>query len=109
MEDIVEIRRRAQIAQGTFFSKDHMALCLSYEVGDLSRAVYRIAFCEDSERRDERTKSAYRAEAKLAAADITLQLRLLTNQLGFSWDEIIKLGEDHHRETMSQLIKGERE
>ena len=109
MEDIATIRRRAQTALGTFFSMDHIALCLSYEVGDLTRAVYRMGYCASEDRRDERTKRAYHAEAKLAVADASLQLRLMVNQLGLVWEDVVKLGEDHHRETMSQLMQGERE
>ena len=108
MEDIVILRRNARMALGKTFTRERIVLCLGYEVGDLMRAVYRIGYCEDKER-SERTTRAYHAEAKLAAADAIVQLRLIIDQLGLDWEDVERLGSQHHKETMSQLMKGERE
>ena len=98
MEDINKIRNRALKTLAHLHNKDRVALCLSYQVGDLARAVYRIGHCEvrmSVGAPGNPNPRAWYGEARLAAADASLQLRLLVNELGFDWDEIIALGEKH--------------
>lgn len=112
MEDIGKIRNRALKTLAHLHNKDRVALCLGYQVGDLQKAVYRISHCEVRMAvgaPGNPNPRAWLAEARLAAADASLQLRLLVNELGFSWDETIALGEEHHKEVMADVDAGRRE
>jgi len=82
--------------------------CLSYQIGDLAKATYKLEAC-DHLRRNSGRWQAYRAEAMIAVADSVTQLRLLAYELGYDWDEMIALGEERFMETMAQITRGERE
>ena len=111
MEKIGTIRMRALKVLGNMVTAERIALCLSYQVGDLDKAVYRISHCDAVAAIKGGTSGskAYYGEARAAAADASIQLRLLVNELGFDWDETIALGEERHRETMEQVSHGERD
>ena len=111
MENINDVRQRSLKVLGNMVTAERMALCLTYQVGDLVRAVYRISHCDAVAHLKGGTSSskAYYGEARAAAADASIQLRLLVNELGFDWDETIALGEERHRETMEQVSHGERD
>ena len=115
MESIKDIRNRALKTLGNMHSLERVALCLNYQVGDLTKAVYRTTWAEavtaikgpDRSRSD--SAQAWRYEARLAAADSITQLRLLVNELGLDWDETVALGEKHHREVLEQVALGTRD
>ncbi|KKK66952.1 hypothetical protein LCGC14_2958920 [marine sediment metagenome] len=111
MEKIGDIRMRALKTLGNMVTAERMALCLTYQVGDLVRAIYRISHCDAvaSIKGETSSSKAYYGEARLACADASLQLRLMVNELGFDWDEIVALGEEHHKEVMEQVQRGERD
>ncbi len=111
MEKIADIRQRSLKVLGNMVTAERIALCLTYQVGDLVKAVYRISHCDAvaSIKGGTSSSKAYYGEARLAVADASLQLRLLVNELGFDWYETIALGEEHHRETMEQVKRGERD
>ena len=115
MESIKDIRNRALKTLGQQHTLERITLCLNYEVGDITKAVYRATHAEaatatkgpDRSRVD--SALAWRAEARLAAADAIPQLRLLVNELGLQWGETVALGEEHHKEVMEQVARGERD
>ncbi|KKM24150.1 hypothetical protein LCGC14_1399140 [marine sediment metagenome] len=112
MEKIGTIRMRALKVLGNMVTTERIALCLTYQVGDLVRAVYRISHCDAVNAiKGEGTSNprAYYGEARAATADASLQLRLIVNELGFDWDETIALGEEHHKEVMEEVARGERD
>ena len=80
-------------------------MIISYELGDLHRALFRYTFL--TERLGD--PRGYKGEAKLAIADILTQLRILLFELGLDWDEVVELGEDHLIETWEAIQSGERE
>ena len=105
MKDISSIIQEAEEAMQGYPSNTSVALCLAYNVGDLSKAVYRIAYCQFGNR-DSRP---YYKLARAAMADAVLQARILSLRLGFVWEDIIELGEERHFEAMQEVSRGERE
>lgn len=60
---------------------------LMYEIGDLHKAVTYSRFYPEYE-------IAYRAEARAALADAIAQMELITETLGFDWEELRELGDE---------------
>lgn len=111
MEKISVIRLRALKVLGNMVTAERIALCLTYQIGDLVRAVYRISHCDGvaALKGESSSSKAYYGEARAAVADASIQLRLIVNELGFDWHETVALGEERHRETMEQIARGERD
>lgn len=104
MKATSNIIQEAKDAMQGYPSDSSVALCLTYNVGDLSKAVYRIAYCQYGDR-DSRP---YRRLAKAAIADVVLQTRILAHRLGFDWDDVIAIGEKRHTHTMKAVHSGKR-
>ncbi len=105
MKDIEDIIQDAEEAMGGYPSNTSVALCLAYNVGDLSKAVYRIAYCQFGDR----DPDPYYKLARAAMADAVLQARILAHRLGFNWEEIIAVGEERHSKAMREVRRGERD
>ena len=105
MKDIRSVIRESEEAMQSYPTNSSVALCLSYNIGDLGKAVYRIAYCQFGNR----NPKPYYKLAKVALADAVLQARILTFRLGFKWEDILVLGEKRHTQAMKEVRRGERE
>ena len=105
MKDIHDIIAQAEEAMQGYPSNSSVALCLTYNVGDLNKSVYRIAFCQYGNR----DAKPYYKLARYALADTILQARILAHRLGLDWDKLVSLGELRHLKTMKAVKRGERD
>ena len=69
---------------------------VTYELGDLVKCIHKML-------RFPHLSSAFRAEAKLALADLIAQLHLTAAYLEFDFDELVELG--FRRAKESQLAR----
>ena len=104
LKDINSIIQEAENAMQGYPSNSSVALCLTYNVGDLNKAVYRIAYCQFGDR----NPKPYYKLAKAAIADAVLQARILAHRLDFVWDEVITEGEKRHSQAMKEVREGKR-
>ena len=75
---------------------------LLYQLGDFAK-------CDIYRRRQPQAARAYHVEARLALADAIVQLRLLSEKMGWDWWELWEDGEERFRERMKELGKAEKE
>ena len=105
MKDIRDIITAAEEAMQGYPSNSSVALCLTYNVGDLNKAVYRIAFCQYGNR----DVKPYYKLARYALADTIIQARILAHRLGLDWDKLVSLGELRHLQAMKGIKRGTRD
>jgi len=91
-------REILQLAQETYPDDDvgKQIRVLTYELGDLVKCVHKML-------RFPRLSTAFRAEAKLALADLITQIHLTAAYLDFDYDELVDLG--FRRAKESQLAR----
>lgn len=105
MKNVRSIIKESEEAMQSYPTNSSVALCLTYNVGDLNKAVYRIAYCQFGDR----DSKPYYKLARIAIADAVLQARILAFRLGLSWEDIVTLGEERHTQAMKEVSRGERE
>jgi len=105
VRDIRDIITAAEEAMQGYPSNSSVALCLTYNVGDLNKAVYRIAFCQYGNR----DAKPYYKLASYALADTITQARILAHRLGLDWDKLVGLGERRHVQAMKAVKRGGRD
>lgn len=59
-----------------------------------------------SDKKDARGSAAYFAESRLALADLITQCRVLAEERGWKWDELVADGEERFLERMDELKRG---
>jgi hypothetical protein len=71
---------------------------LSVEVGDVQKSIiYATRFPDD--------KGIYLAHAKADLGDVAAQLDLLAQQLGTTYEEVLKVGKEHISERYKEFAK----
>ena len=74
-----------------------MQYTFGYFVRDL---VYKNRF-----RNNPRDQGVYRAHSQLTFANALIQWKLMCEQLGFDWDEMLALGQEHLEERYKDFMK----
>lgn len=74
---------------------------MQYTFGYFSRdLVYKNRF-----RNNPKDFGVYRAHSKLSFANALIQWKLMCEQLGFDWDEMLALGQEHLEERYKDFMK----
>lgn len=87
------------IASGLNQPPEYTARILTYEIGDIHKIMIYT---------DRHGRAGYVGEMKIALADSSAMLKLLTEQLGFEITEIEALGFERFGECQENLAKGHR-
>ncbi len=75
---------------------------MMYELGGISRG---LVYAEHStDRKCVATSNAYRAEARVALADLVTQCHLLAEEQGWNWDLVVADGEERMEELKKRSI-----
>jgi hypothetical protein len=99
--ELLEVLRRAKAhhkVEDTLVPEE-VILVLGYEFGDLSKAIQRARIKPD-------LKAPYMAEGQLALGDLITQARILCGLLGWSFSNVVDLGEERFLETMQDYVSG---
>ena len=80
---------------------DHTLKVMMYELGYVARG---LTYAEHSDyRKDSSSMRAHLQEARINAADLATQIRVLCDQLGWDWNELLTDGEERFTERMQEL------
>lgn len=94
---LIQLKKDEPTSDNQFF---RLAI-ITYEMGDLNRSiVYAERF-----RNDEKARTAYLANGKLALADLLTQLHLLCQTVGWDFNELRMLGAKHLNERQEDFKK----
>jgi predicted peptidase len=75
---------------------------------ELGRMVGCLLYAVNAERRgDPNDKRVYSNSARIECSDLITQCRVLTEQMGWSWEELLADGEERFKERMKELSNKE--
>ena len=74
---------------------------MTWELGSICRQYVRAQHYFTADRK---LSNTYKAECRMALADLITQCRLLAEELNHNWDDLVKDGEEAFKERMKDIV-----